>query len=271
MNKIIDTHIHNDFSDELLNIGAKDSRVDYSKSGLEKEMKLNNVMHVVALQFYPATNNGTPIPNVNPIKNIKNSNNTCSIFAAINPQIKNDIKAYEKLVKSKKIMGFKIYLGYYHFYPYDEAYKPFFELAEKYNLIIMFHTGDNYSLKAKVKYAHPLNIDEIAVDYPKAKFIIAHMGCPWFYDAAEVVYKNPNVYADISGLMIGKLNNLENFNYKLIREALNYCGYDKILYGSDWPLAPMNKYIALVKKIVPKKEQKKVFYENAKKLFKIKK
>ncbi|MCH5374725.1 MAG: amidohydrolase, partial [Planctomycetes bacterium] len=29
------------------------------------------------------------------------------------------------------------------------------------------------------------------------------MGNPWTVDAAEVIYKNPNVYGDLSGFLVG--------------------------------------------------------------------
>ena len=56
----------------------------------------------------------------------------------------------------------------------------------------------------KLKYSQPLIIDEVAVDFPKVKFVIAHCGTPWVADAVEVVAKNKNVYMDLSGLMEGK-------------------------------------------------------------------
>jgi pantetheine-phosphate adenylyltransferase len=33
--------------------------------------------------------------------------------------------------------------------------------------------------------------------------VLAHVGNPWLTDAAEVVYKNVNVWADLSGLVVG--------------------------------------------------------------------
>jgi len=269
--KIIDVHIHKTFSDDRMkDKGAKESGVEYSEQGLLKEMKKNNVIYGVAVQNYAKQYDGTLITAFDPIKELLISKRPFVQLVAINPLIKQDVQAYENLAKSKKIRGFKIYLGYYHFYPYDEVYRPFYELAEKYGLIVMFHTGDNYSPKAKIKYSHPLNIDEVAVDFPKVKFIIAHLGEPFVYDAAEIIYKNANVYADLSGIVTGNLKPITNFNPRKIKEALAYCGYDKIMYGSDWPLAPMKEYIAVIKKLIPKKEHDKVFYENAKRLFDIK-
>src|SRR5208282_4375038 len=93
--------------------------------------------------------------------------------------------------------------GYLHFHPADPAYRPYYELAARRRLPFIFHTGDTYSPYAKLKYAHPLGVDEVAVDHPDVRFVLAHVGNPWMIDAAEVVYKNVNVWADLSGLIVG--------------------------------------------------------------------
>jgi predicted TIM-barrel fold metal-dependent hydrolase len=268
--KIIDVHIHKTFTDERMKLkGAKESGRDYSRAGLLTEMKKNNVVYGIGIQNYAKKLDGTLIMNYPP-KEFSNDGDNFTYLLAINPYTFKNIKDYENIIKSGKAKGFKIYLGYYHFYPNDKIYRQFYKLAEKYNLVVVFHTGDTYSPKGKIKYSHPFNIDEVAVDFPKAKFVIAHLGEPWSQDAAEIVYKNHNVYADLSGLVTGDLKKITNFSIRRVKEALEYCGYDKVMYGSDWPLAPMDKYIALIKKIVPKKEHNKVFYENAKKVFDIK-
>ena len=102
-----------------------------------------------------------------------------------------------------RVVALKGYLGYLHFEPAHANYRRYYELAAKYKLPVMFHTGDTYSPKAKLKFAHPLGVDEVAVDHPDTRFLICHIGNPWVTDAAEVIYKNMNVWADLSGLVVG--------------------------------------------------------------------
>jgi predicted TIM-barrel fold metal-dependent hydrolase len=53
-----------------------------------------------------------------------------------------------------------------------------------------------------------------------------------------------------------------------LRKALTFANrYDRILYGSDWPLAPMATYRRFVEAIIPKEHHEKVFRTNAEKLF----
>ena len=169
------------------------------------------------------------------------------------------------------ILGLKIFPGYHSVYPSDPRYFPFYRLAAKYSKPVIIHTGDTFGSKYLVKYAHPLPIDEIAVKFSQTTFIIAHLGNPWVRDAAELIYKNENVYADVSAFCIGHTYGKDLQRVKNdIRWALSYTGRpDKFLYGSDWPLTPMKEYIEVIKKAVPKPFHRKIFYENAKKVFKL--
>ena len=83
----------------------------------------------------------------------------------------------------------------------------------------------------------------------------AHCGCPGFMDAAEVIYKNANVWADLSGIFVGdaaafaalaRRGRLQR-TVERLHEALEYADRpDRFLYGSDWPLAPMAAYRAFL-------------------------
>ena len=97
------------------------------------------------------------------------------------------------------------------------------------------------------------------------------MGNPWIRDAAELVYKNENVYADLSAFCIGHTRGEELRRIQQdIQWALSYSDRpDKFLYGSDWPLTPMKEYIAIIKKAVPKQFHRLIFYENAKRVFRL--
>lgn len=107
-------------------------------------------------------------------------------------------------------------------------------------------TPHTYSKKAKVRQAHPLLVDDLAVDYPDVKFVICHLGNPWFQDTAEVLYKNDNVYADISGLTLGDFQyEFERYMLARVKDMISYMGDPgkQIMFGTDWPLVGMVKYV----------------------------
>ena len=53
-----------------------------------------------------------------------------------------------------------------------------------------------------------------------------------------------------------------------LRHGLMYAmSWDKILFGSDWPLAPIAAYLDFVTRIVPEKHVEKVLEKNASNIF----
>lgn len=183
-----------------------------------------------------------------------------------------DVEELRVLLEERAIKGLKIYPGYEPFYPADPKLAPAYQLAEEFDVPVMIHTGDTYAPSGKVKYSHPLNVDEVAVDFPRVKFLICHLGNPWFRDCMEVVYKNNNVYADISGLVLGDFSDrFEEYMRKQLQEMLLWgMNPHKVLYGTDWPISTMESYIGFMEELkLPFKDKQLLFYENAAELFKI--
>lgn len=183
-----------------------------------------------------------------------------------------DIREIGEYLETGLIKGLKFYPGYEPFYPNDSRLKVWYEMAIEYDVPVMFHSGDTYAPTGKVKYSHPLQIDDLAVDYPAMKIVICHIGNPWIKDCMEVVYKNENVYADISGLVLGNFSEkFERFMKNEIEEMITYAGEPQyLLYGTDWPISNMESYLQFMKKLELAKEKKElIHWKNAARLFKI--
>jgi predicted TIM-barrel fold metal-dependent hydrolase len=189
--------------------------------------------------------------------------------------VKIELKRIEDGLKSRQYKCIKVYLGYTHRYAYDRQYEPVYALAEKYDVPVVFHTGDTYSKVAKLKFADPLTIDEVAVDHPKVTFVIAHCGNPWIESAAEVAYKNPNVYLECSAMLTGDMDQLprEKVDIYVTKPIAWIFGYiedpRKLMFGTDWPLVSMKPYVEAYKRAIPKEHWKAVFHDNAVRVFKM--
>jgi hypothetical protein len=184
------------------------------------------------------------------------------------------LEQLEKWLANKEFFGLKFYTGYEYFYPADEIIRPYLKLAEKYNKPAIFHSGDtwNQAQGAKLKYSHPFNIDDLAVDMPDLKIIIAHFGYPWVMDTAEIVYKNKNVFTDCSGLFYNNPDEQDKITIKnIFTDYLRYGGtIEKLLFGTDWSLANQNQYVKLISEMpISAEEKEKIFYKNASEIFKI--
>jgi hypothetical protein len=87
----------------------------------------------------------------------------------------------------------------------DRSYWPIYDRAEKYGMILLFHTGilmratPDIPSDVSVDRMRPTTLDAIARRFPKLTIIGAHMGNPDYAWAAEITRWNPNLYFDLSG------------------------------------------------------------------------
>ncbi len=188
-------------------------------------------------------------------------------------ETRTDLFTLEERIRSGIVKGIKLYPGYENYPINDPSLESVFRIAAKYDVPVMIHTGDTYSRGAKVRQAHPLLVDDIAVDYPDVKFVICHLGNPWFQDAAEVLYKNDNVYADISGLTLGEFSSrFETYMLQRVKDMIMFMGdpAKQIMYGSDWPLVSMGAYIKFFQNLEFTPEQREnIAWRTAARLFDI--
>jgi uncharacterized protein len=174
------------------------------------------------------------------------------------------MKRVEAQLADGQVKALKCYLRYLPFGPEHEAQLPYYDLAKKYRIPVICHTGDTYSRKARLKFAHPLRVDDIAVKYPDVRFVLAHLGNPWILDAAEVIYKNNqfgdgNVWAGVSALFVStqaehyKKTGILDDIQKKVRHAIAFTERpDRFIYASDWPLNGMSFYRDFIKDTVPR-------------------
>ncbi len=180
-----------------------------------------------------------------------------------------------KLFAKGDIKGLKFYTGYEHFYPNDiKLLSPYLRCAQDYGYPVIFHMGDTFhgQTQAKLKFTHPLAVDELAVEYPNLQIIIAHLGNPWLTDAAAVVYKNENVYADMSGLSYGEIGAQDRKDIKKLVSSMGFYleGLGKLLFGTDWPVSEHVSCVELASALPASEETKeKIFSGNAQKLFRL--
>jgi hypothetical protein len=251
---VIDAHLHVNFSGTLdPTSGLPDTRAE-----LAAEMRRSHLVGAVALA-HPGDAH-EDLSNLGIIQ-----------CAGLGAEI--DAAALEADLASGKFRCIKVYLGYVQRYASDPAYEPAYRLAAKYHVPVVFHTGDTDSSKAKVKYADPLTVDEVAVDHPDVTFVIAHCGNPWIESAAEVAYKNPNVVLDGSAFLAGNLRAMppEHIEAYLVRPLRWIFGYledpRKLMFGTDWPLVEIGPYLDAFRRAIPREHWRAVLHDNAARVY----
>jgi predicted TIM-barrel fold metal-dependent hydrolase len=264
--KVIDAHMHINFGRPQSKELAEKIGLRYTPAGLLKDMDENNVVRALLMTV--------PGQLEERKKFVKKYPNRFWLAGSADPMSLTDevLKVLEAEMESGGIRAIKLYIGYQHYYPDDEACVPIYRLAVKYDMPIIFHTGDCVSTMARLKFSHPLNVDDLAFRFPELKIVMAHMGNPWLWDAAEVIYKNENVYADLSGLITGVSETYrEEYRERLLYQlesAIYYCGADNLMFGTDYCLASHADSLAFFSKLrIRKADKERFLYKNALKLF----
>lgn len=183
-------------------------------------------------------------------------------FASLNPNVHYDlIERLEDYVNIGGIKGVKLHPSYQFFYPNEARLYPLYQKAQELGLPVIFHIGSSIFRGTRLKYCDPIYLDDIAVDFPNLKIIMAHSGRGfWYSECFSLSRIHKNVYMDITGL---PPQNLLNYFPELEKNA------EKIIFGSDWPTMPtsIKKNIEAIKSLPLKdKTIESILFRNATKI-----
>ncbi|MCB1389787.1 MAG: amidohydrolase [Rhodobacteraceae bacterium] len=190
-------------------------------------------------------------------------------FVSIDPHKgKMGVREAERLMsKHPEIKGFKFHPTFQGFYPNDRMAYELYGAIQEAGRIALFHTGQTGvgsgmrgGMGMRLKYSNPMYLDDVAVDFPDLKIILAHPSFPWQEEALSVATHKPNVYIDLSGW------SPKYFPPILIQYA-NSMLRKKMLFGSDWPAITPDRWLADFEKSDFRDEVRPlILKENAKRL-----
>lgn len=159
-------------------------------------------------------------------------------WASVDPNERDCVEQLEHCVNDLGLRGLKVGPVYQHFDPQDPKFWPLFAKAEELGIPVMWHQGTTFPSKARLKWAHPLQLEDIAMEFPDLKMIIAHLGHPWEIDTIVLIRKCPNVYTDISAV------HYRPWRYwHAMIQAIEYGVEHKILLASDFPSGTIDNVI----------------------------
>jgi len=138
-----------------------------------------------------------------------------------------------------KIIGIKIYTGYQNIdfskdvnNKFSNELEMVLELARKYNLYIMFHTG---YLKGNKEMFNPKDIEDVININSDINFILAHLSNPYDLELIQLLNMYDNLYTDISGLVDKRKEIADTIKYvQNIYKKVD--DKSKFLFGTDYPM-----------------------------------
>jgi uncharacterized protein len=194
-------------------------------------------------------------------------------WASVDPTQPDHLEQLDYCVKHLKLKGLKLGPVYQHFDPRDPKYWGVFHKCREYGLSVMWHQGTTFPSEAKLRWGLPLQLEDVAMEFPDVKMIIAHLGHPWETDVMVLIRKCPNVYTDISAV------HYRPWRYwQALVTAMEYGVEHKILPGSDFPSATMEHIVSGLRSVnkivegtglpkIPVEVQDRILYENWKEFF----
>lgn len=158
-------------------------------------------------------------------------------------------------VEGHEFKGIKLHPLFHSFLPNDECVFPVAELARKYDIPLMIHTGHP-------PFSLPWSVAQLADIYPEVKMVMIHMGHGngmYVQAALDMARKYPNLYMETSGMPM----------HTKIKEAYEIAP-DRIMWGLDAPFHhPTVEMQRTIVSGLSDKELEDVFYHNCKNLLKL--
>ncbi len=171
-------------------------------------------------------------------------------FAGIDPRRPEAPDLLRLCLEEFNMRGLKLNPDYGYYPNSPEAYR-LLEILQEAGGILLTHSGPNCP-PYRGKYAHPMHLNDVAIDFPGLTVIAAHMGHFFWREWVGLAYYHPNLFGDIAEWQILAKRNL-NFFCKELREIIDICGAERILFGSDGPIfepvIPVKDWITTLKSL----------------------
>ncbi|MDY6794084.1 MAG: amidohydrolase family protein [Actinomycetota bacterium] len=166
-------------------------------------------------------------------------------------------KELRRAVEELGMRGLKLLPHLLELRPNDREMYPVYEEAGNLGIPVLFHAGTQFHTGTKLKYCQPIDMDEVAVDFPDLKIIIAHFGWPWYEETMTICQRNVNVWFNIAGWAP---RHIPEFVIRYIDRMLSH----KVLLGSDYPLVSRQRIVKELEGIELKEETRhRLYSENA--------
>jgi predicted TIM-barrel fold metal-dependent hydrolase len=148
-------------------------------------------------------------------------------------------------------------------YADDRRLYPIYAHLEDRDIPVVLMTGGNAG--PDLSYSSPIPLDRVAGDFPTLKIVVSHGNWPWVHEILHVAFRRANVYLS-PDMYVYNMPGMDDYI-----KAANTWLADRFIYGSAYPLTPLEEYANWFLRLPIRPEaMEKVVYRNAAELLKIK-
>lgn len=197
--------------DHLLISNGDSSEVDFNQNLIPMEYQTSQLDSLIRTLKYARSNPGK-----------------ISVAVWIKPLTETITPEFIRLIEDNRdiIKAIKIHPFHSRISPVDPKTLPYLELADKYHLAVVSHTGTG-------EYDHPKHLYKAAKMFPNIPFVMVHMGLGSDNsEALDLLGQAENLYGDTTWVPMSTTI-----------EAINRYGNGKMMFGSDAPIDGLDTYL----------------------------
>jgi predicted TIM-barrel fold metal-dependent hydrolase len=173
-------------------------------------------------------------------------------LAGIDPRRPDAPALFRRCIEEFNMKGLKWHpdIGYY---PNSKEAYAVLKVADELGVPLLTHCSPLAGTRAK--YAHPIHLDDIALDFPNMDIIAAHMGLMWWHEWVALAQMKKNICGDLAGWQIIAESKPLLFR-RCLREILDIIGPDQVLFATDGPvmepLVSNRRFVEIIKGLTVK-------------------
>ncbi len=233
---IVDIHTHVWENEHISEKFVADARITSGNPNFEIAVDLDKhwaVMEAVdkaVVLGFRARHVGVLVPNEYVADYVDRHPEKLIGFCSIDPIDPDAVEQLDYCVKNLGFRGLKLAPIYQNVAPGDSRMRRLFARAEQLEIPVLIHQGTTFCENVSIEIANPVLLQPIALEFPRLRMVIAHMGHPWINEAVVLIRKNRNLVADISALYYRPWQ-----FYNALVTAMEYGVLDRLLFGTDYP------------------------------------
>lgn len=248
---IIDAHVHLPVVDGCISLQQKKERLLF-------EMTKNQVSKCIVISDSDIT---SPIGTVDECVELFKDTENIYVVGGISPffDYQTQLVKLKDYLEKKMIIGIKLFTGHESFYLTDNRISEVYDLAIRYDVPVLFHSGWDNS-----QYSAASVVAKMAEGNSELKLVCCHCFYPNICECQELI-RYSNVYFDISSIAdeLALLEEIESEIKKLIHMIPT-----RVLFGSDYSGCNQVHHIELVRRLgLDKRTEELVFEKNATRLY----
>lgn len=216
------------------------------------QMDVAGIQRAVVLPIDATTARGAKVYSNEQIAELCAMSDRLIGFASVDPHNPAAPQELQAAIQGLGLRGLKLSPPTQEFYPNDQtlAY-PIYEVAQSLGIPVIIHAGLSWEPKARLKWAQPLLVEDVAADFPKLNIVIAHLGWPWVLDCVALALKYPNIHLDTSALYFDNPWDFLAFAMKgqvpltVFERSLRH----QMVFGSNYPRVEIKNMVMAVKRL----------------------